>query len=274
MLPLEDNYTDIIGKAQRGLRINDAQLAARSGVPPADLDWIKEGQFEERFVRKVAPVLNLGADALVAIARNAWKPNLISRFEGLACYSTPFGEMHVNSYLVWDPATHQAAAFDTGTDCDEMLDCLHQRALTLKLILVTHAHGDHVYELARLREATGATAFACEHEPVPDAQIFTPGKTFMLGGLEIATRATTGHSRGGTTYIVTGLAHRLAIVGDAMFAGSVGGGLVSYEDALRTNREQILTLPDDTVICPGHGPLTTVGEEKLHNPFFPEFQQS
>ena len=53
-----------------------------------------------------------------------------------------------------------------------------------------------------------------------------------------------------------------------MFAGSMGGGLVSYEDALRNTREQILSLPDDTILCPGHGPLTTVGEEKRHNPFF------
>jgi glyoxylase-like metal-dependent hydrolase (beta-lactamase superfamily II) len=57
-------------------------------------------------------------------------------------------------------------------------------------------------------------------------------------------------------------------VGDAIFAGSMGGGLVDYREALRTNRESIFTLPEDTVICPGHGPLTTVGEEKQHNPFF------
>ena len=67
---------------------------------------------------------------------------------------------------------------------------------------------------------------------------------------------------------MSGLPRLLAIVGDALFAGSMGGGLVSYDDALRNNREQILSLPDDTILCPGHGPLTTVGEEKRHNPFF------
>jgi glyoxylase-like metal-dependent hydrolase (beta-lactamase superfamily II) len=61
-------------------------------------------------------------------------------------------------------------------------------------------------------------------------------------------------------------------VGDALFAGSMGGGMVSYEEALRTNRAGIFTLGDETIVCPGHGPLTTVGEEKLHNPFFPEYQ--
>jgi glyoxylase-like metal-dependent hydrolase (beta-lactamase superfamily II) len=57
-----------------------------------------------------------------------------------------------------------------------------------------------------------------------------------------------------------------------MFAGSMGGGMISWADALRTNREKIFTLPDETLLCPGHGPLTTVGEEKRHNPFYPEFK--
>ena len=86
--------------------------------------------------------------------------------------------------------------------------------------------------------------------------------------MQIETRQTSGHSRGGITYVISGLPRRIAVVGDAMFAGSMGGGLVSYQEALRTNREQILTLPDNTILCCGHGPLTTVGEEKLHNPFF------
>ena len=78
--------------------------------------------------------------------------------------------------------------------------------------------------------------------------------------------------KGGTTYAVSGLARPVAVVGDAMFAGSMGGGKVSYADALRTNREHILSLPDETIVCPGHGPMSSVGEEKGHNPFFPEFK--
>ena len=94
-----------------------------------------------------------------------------------------------------------------------------------------------------------------------------PGATVAVT-LEIEARLTSGHSPGGMTYVVTGLSRPIAIVGDSLFAGSMGGGNVSYEDALRNNREKILTLPDETVICPGHGPMTTVGEEKAHNPFF------
>jgi len=73
-------------------------------------------------------------------------------------------------------------------------------------------------------------------------------------------------------FVISGLEHPVAVVGDSLFAGSMGGGGISYSDALENNRKKILTLPDDTVVCPGHGPLTTVGEEKQHNPFFPEFQ--
>ena len=65
-----------------------------------------------------------------------------------------------------------------------------------------------------------------------------------------------------------GDASGVAVVGDAVFAGSMGGGGVSYADALATNKSEIFSLPDDTIICPGHGPLTTVAEEKRHNPFF------
>jgi glyoxylase-like metal-dependent hydrolase (beta-lactamase superfamily II) len=70
------------------------------------------------------------------------------------------------------------------------------------------------------------------------------------------------------TFFVGGLVQPIAIVGDSIFAASMGGGMVSYADAVRNNREQVLTLPDATILCSGHGPLTTVGEQKTANPFF------
>jgi glyoxylase-like metal-dependent hydrolase (beta-lactamase superfamily II) len=190
--------------------------------------------------------------------------------------------MTVNSYLVFDPQTRIAAAFDTGTDCDPMLALAGERGLKIALILLTHTHGDHVFELDRLKAATDAPAYVSERETIPGESPFEDGHVFELVEqavrpltvrLTIETRRTSGHARGGTTFVVTGLARRLAVVGDALFAGSMGGGMVNYAEALRTNRESIFTLPDNTVICPGHGPLTTVGEEKAHNPFYPEFQK-
>jgi glyoxylase-like metal-dependent hydrolase (beta-lactamase superfamily II) len=73
------------------------------------------------------------------------------------------------------------------------------------------------------------------------------------------------------SYIIDGLSSPVAIVGDAIFAGSMGGGMVSFADALNTNREKLMTLSEETIICPGHGPMSTIAEEKLYNPFFPEF---
>ena len=119
-----------------------------------------------------------------------------------------------------------------------------------------------------LREETGAEIFSPEREPVPGAEKIEEGKHFQLGKIDIEARLTWGHSPGGTTFVVNGLARPVAIVGDSLFAGSMGGGSVSYKDAVQNNLEKILTLSDETIICPGHGPMTTVGEEKKHNPFF------
>jgi glyoxylase-like metal-dependent hydrolase (beta-lactamase superfamily II) len=176
--------------------------------------------------------------------------------------------MTVNAYLIWDPATREAVAFDTGADCGDMLQRIDEKKLNVKLILLTHAHPDHVADLRRLRKATGAPVYISELEAEEAVDAIAEGKRFRSGSLEIEARLTSGHSPGGMTYVVTGLSRPVAVVGDSIFAGSMGGGNVSYEDALRNNREKILTLPEETIICPGHGPMTTVGEEKAHNPFF------
>ena len=138
----------------------------------------------------------------------------------------------------------------------------------VKLILLTHAHADHIADLPRLEKATGAPVLISGRESATGAKAIGEGTEFEVGRLKIKALLTWGHSRGGMTYFVTGLAHPLAIVGDSIFAGSMGGGNVSYKDAVNNNLKKILTLPDDTIICPGHGPLTTVAEENEHNPFF------
>ncbi|HVV02082.1 MAG TPA: MBL fold metallo-hydrolase, partial [Verrucomicrobiae bacterium] len=176
----------------------------------------------------------------------------------------------VNSYLVWDPGTNNGVCFDTGADASGMTQFAAERNIRIQMVLLTHTHEDHIADLERLKAVTEADAFVCKLEAIPGADTFDAGHRFTVGKLSIETRQTFGHSRGGITYVIKGLPNPLAVVGDAMFAGSMGGGAVSYADALRTNCKEILTLPDDTILCPGHGPLTTVGEEKIHNPFFPD----
>ncbi len=268
MIPLEDNVADIIGKAQRGLRISDSELAEKARVDPEKIRKLRNGDFDELALLRVASVLGLATRPLCELAKGEWHPKKIDEPSGLSQFNTHYHGMAVNAYLVWDPASRAAAAFDTGADCSEMVRFANREKLTVKLILLTHAHSDHVADLPRLREETGGQVFAPAREPVPGAESIEQGKRFRLGKLEIDTRLTWGHSRGGMTYVVTGLGHPIAIVGDSLFAGSMGGGNVSYDDALQNNLEKILTLPDETIICPGHGPMTTVGEEKAHNPFF------
>jgi glyoxylase-like metal-dependent hydrolase (beta-lactamase superfamily II) len=270
-IPLEDNYTDVVGKAQRGLSLSDAELARQAGLSPGELSRFKGGGFDPVTARKVAGPLQLGAQALLELGEALWYPEPL-QVEGLAAFNTSYRDMTVNSFLVFDPKTLQAAAFDTGSTVAGMLASVKERQLTVAYIFLTHSHSDHVADLQRLEQATGATAYIGEKEQLHGAKTFAAGQVFRLGGLKIETRQTSGHARGGITYVVSGLARRLAIVGDALFAASMGGGAVSFEEALRTNRKEIFSLPDDTIVCPGHGPMTTVSEQKKHNPFYPEFQ--
>jgi hydroxyacylglutathione hydrolase len=268
MIPLEDNFADVIGKAQRGLRLSDTELAEKARVSSQKIRQLREGHFDELALLRIAPVLGLAARPLRNLAQGEWQPKQIGDLEGLMQFSTHYHDMLVNSYLIWDPPSKAAVAFDTGADCSGMLRFAKKHNLAIKLILLTHAHVDHVADLPRLREETGASVFTPERETVPGAEPFEEGKHWRLGTLDIDTRMTWGHSPGGMSYIVNGLAEKIAVVGDAIFAGSMGGGNVSYEDALQTNLEKILSLPDETIICPGHGPMTTVGQERANNPFF------
>jgi glyoxylase-like metal-dependent hydrolase (beta-lactamase superfamily II) len=268
MIPLEDNVGDIIGKAQRGLGLSDSELAEKARVSSQKIRQLREGDFEEPALLSVAPVLGLAGQVLCELAKGKWHPEKIEERDYLSQFNTHYHDMMVNAYLVWDPSGRGAAAFDTGADCGEMVRFANRHKLNVNLILLTHAHADHIADLPRLREETGGEVFTSAGEPVPGAEAIEEGKRFRLGNLEIDTRLTWGHSRGGMTYVVTGLSSPIAIVGDSLFAGSMGGGSVSYDDALQNNLKKILTLPDETIICPGHGPMTTVGEEKAHNPFF------
>jgi hydroxyacylglutathione hydrolase len=266
-IPLEDNFTDIIGKAQHGLGVSDSELAKKAGLAANQIRSVRDSGLDEGTLRAIAAPLNLDADALVDLAHEKWKPDKID-IDGLAQFSSNYDGMLVNAYLLWDPGKKSAAAVDTGADCREMLRFANGRNLQVKMVLLTHAHPDHVADLPRLREETGAHVFAPRKESVPGAEPLDEGRHFQLGRIDIEARLTWGHSPGGMTYVANGLDRPVAIVGDSLFAGSMGGGNVSYQDALRNNLAKILTLPDETIICPGHGPMTSVGEEKRHNPFF------
>lgn len=268
-LPLEDQFNDVLGKAARGLDRSPTELAAATGIPADKVRAVLAGEFDAPAVEKLAASLELAPARVVALGEKRYRPAPVT-LAGLASFNTPFDDMTVNAYLVWDAAAGTAAVFDTGSDAGDILDRARELGVRIEQVFITHAHGDHVYDLDRLIEKTRAKVWTPEGEAVAGAEGFKPGRTFSVGALTVETRLTCGHARGGVTYVVRGLAKPVAICGDALFAGSMGGGAVSYAEALRTNRAEIFTLPPETVLASGHGPLTTVAEERANNPFFPE----
>ncbi len=269
-IPLEDNFNDVINKAQRGLKITDEDLALRAEVSLEDLLAIKGGQPIDAVIRRVARHIRLNPDALEALAHKRWYPEFRPFPRGFAAFNTPFEDMTVNSYLIWDARDRVAAAFDTGSSCEPMLDLIRAEGLRLMDIFLTHTHDDHIADLARLAKETKATVWASEREPSdhPGAKTFKENAHFHLGELSIKTLSTWGHSPGQTTFFVKGLSWPLAVVGDSLFASSMGGSPTDFVTQYRNNVDKIFTLPRDTVIAPGHGPMTTLAQEKKHNPFF------
>lgn len=272
MIPLEDQLVDVLGKARRGLRLSESQLAQKSGVGLENVEAFGAGKLldDADTAARIARALDLYAPALLDLGRDGWHPGEITLPPTAAAYNVPFGgDMTVNFYLVWDRDGGRAAAFDTGGDCGALLQTLRDKKLELDAVFLTHTHEDHIADLDRLTAETNARVYVSELETISGATTVRDGESFTVGGLTITARLTPGHSPGGTTYVIEGLDPRLAVVGDAMFAASMGGvSPEKYSDALKANREKILSLPDDTIIFPGHGPVTTVGKEKRHNPFY------
>lgn len=269
---IEDAFEDVLGKAARGLGLSEPQLAQRSGLPLAAVQRLLEGEFNAGELRQLAPALGLDPEKLVALAAGQWYPAPVT-LEGLCVYNTPFPvpgykEMTVNNYLIYDSSSAAAVVFDSGSNPEALLSDLRHEKLQLQALFLTHTHRDHIATYHRIVEATQCALYAPALEPLADAQPVAPGDRFQFGGLQLEARQTAGHSPAGTSYLVDGLAERVAIVGDALFCLSIGKAHDAYQQALRDNREQILSLPAATILCPGHGPLTTVGQELAHNPFF------
>ncbi len=269
-IPIEDTFADVINKAQRGLKVSDEELAARADVSPADLAAVKNGKPIIAVIRRVARHLRLAPNPLESLARKEWYPEQPVFPRGFAMFNTVYEDMTVNNYLIWDTKTKSAAVFDTGTSVKELLDLAQASRLNIQYIFITHAHEDHIADLDTLAGATRAEVWSHELEPLSraGARTFKEGAYFHLGEIAIKTLLTSGHSPGMTTFYVTGLSWPLAIVGDAVFSSSMGGSATAFEEQYRLNVEKIFTLPRDTVIAPGHGPLTTVAQEKHHNPFY------
>jgi glyoxylase-like metal-dependent hydrolase (beta-lactamase superfamily II) len=273
ILPLEDDFTDVLGKARKGLKLTLEEIAERAGLPLSQVAHAFNAQVDSDVLEKLAFVLGLHGPSLIALARNEWQPQALPEISGLKQFTTWYGSMTVNAYLVWDQATREAASFDTGSSCQPMVDYLRSQAVNLQKICITHTHMDHLADLERLAsEHPEAHCYGSAAENPLGLKPLMPGDGLWVGRLKIRVLGTSGHTPGGLSYFIEGLQQPLVMVGDALFAASMGGAHYAYHEARRNNLEQLFSLPDETIICPGHGPMTTVGQEKAHNPFFPELK--
>jgi hydroxyacylglutathione hydrolase len=198
----------------------------------------------------------------------------------------PNGQFAQNCYLVADRRTRDAVIIDPGEEPAMFLAELDTRAWTLRSIWLTHAHIDHIMGVGVVHRATGVpihlhpldrslydalpqygawVGMQLEAPPPPDAEL-RAGQTLRVGQVEIEVRFTPGHSPGSVSFVTQGM----VFGGDVLFNGSVGrtdlpGG--DYATLMATIQTQFLSLPDSTVVHSGHGPDTTIGVERLTNPF-------
>ncbi len=273
-IELEDNYEDVLMKAATGLGLGKSKLAELAGLSTQQVTSLLKGNFDSLSSYKVAAVLGLHPEAVQALASGESTPELIE-LEDLHIFNTSFsipgfGQMAVNSFLVKCPKSSAAVLFDTGTDPEQVIAAIHSIGASLQAIFLTHTHRDHVASVSALRSAfSNATLYGPKREPFAGAYGVRDGDCFDVGSLQIKARLTNGHSKGGTSYLMDGLTKKIACVGDALFACSQGGvSAAQYAKSLEINRSQLLSLPSDTVLCPGHGPLTTVAHERGCNPFY------
>jgi glyoxylase-like metal-dependent hydrolase (beta-lactamase superfamily II) len=272
---LEDHAGDVVRKARAMTNTSLAAAAQVAGTSEPELnDWEESGKAPAKVnYAALGKVLSLDGAKLERVARG-WVPaeKDLGTWRELRCITTDSGGMAVNCFLVWDEVSREAAVFDTGWDLAPIQALVTENDLQLRHLFVTHGHHDHIAALAAIKERFPKLKLHRSAKDAPVDQRNRPNDFIQLGSLRITNRDTPGHAADGTTYIVGTWpedAPHVAFVGDALFAGSIGRGNESWDLARQKVRQQVFSLPPETLICPGHGPLTTVAEELANNPFFP-----
>lgn len=258
---LEDDFTYVLRKSLMGRGIAPAQAAQRAGIPENDVLAFLRGSFSAETARKLSPVLGVKADAFAS--HDIYQPKPLA-LPGIHRLDLPFENERVNAWLVRDGDS--AILFDAGYETADLVRELGAvRGRLPERVFITHAHRDHVGALQYLL-AAGLPVHGAE---IPGTISMKPGETVFCGPVSIRSCDLSGHAMPALGYHVDGLAKPVLVTGDALFAGSIGGcgSPAIYQHALRRLREVLDPLPDETILLPGHGPATTLGEERSANPF-------
>ena len=274
-IPLEDDFSDILRKALRGTRMSTAQLASATGIVSSEIgDWLRgHGAPSNDQASAIAKRLHLDAGALSESAARSWYPPSL---EVPDVRHHPQAPHPSNGYVFFLDGGKRSALVDPAGIPGNLLRILRDGDYHLQYILITHKHADHC-------DATADVARA-----FPQAQIVMHElDAHAIGGLaakalrvrdgeelpfgddtKIRMLHTPGHTDGSSSYLFKST----VFTGDTLFAGSVGGAfgdVSTYGDILNSVRSKLFTLPDETVIMPGHGPPSKIVLERSHNPFFP-----
>ncbi len=275
--PLEDEFGDVIGKARRGLGLEPADVAQRVDLDEAAVQSMEDCERQPTRAEsdRLAAALELHAPSLWDVATEAWRPQAQTSTlaGGLQVRMIPHPPMRVTMYIVGDPATGDALVVDPGALPETVLETVRESGWRVTAYLITHGDADHIDALAAVYAQAPAPVWVHQGarslvHGVDEANlnILTADGPFTVGPFALEALETPGHAPGHTAYAL----RDGVLVGDTVFAGSIGGtrtGNLEYAEQLATIRAKLLTRDDATKFFPGHGPPTTVGEEKLHNPF-------
>jgi len=250
---LEDDFNDVLNKAIRGQNFDINSL----DLDPSQVRDCLNGKINPPIIQALAPALGLDTECLLQLS--SYQP-AVSIPSAIKTFTSDFGHLGVNAFTI-ENDTH-ILIFDTGTNPHECIRYISQFPEKEKHLFITHTHTDHM---------AGTDALA---PLVLTSQLLESGKQLRFGTLTLESLDVAGHCVPATAYFIQGLSTPLCLVGDAIFAGSCGGiSPENYKLALRNIHQNILTLPQNTILLNGHGPATTVALEKEHNPFLKPSQK-